>query len=95
MRKPNQPVDSVNTSGLVFDTKQEQVPVVVTPEVEIAVVEVEVKEETVVVEQEETAVVEQVVEEKVEPKKASKKKEVEDDDVVPMSTINKASDSSD
>ena len=87
MRKLNQPVDSVNTSGLVFDTKQEQVPVVVTPEVENAVVEVEVKEEPVVVEE--------VVEEKVEPKKASKKKEVEDDDVVPMSTINKASDSSD
>ena len=87
MRKPNQPVDSVNTSGLVFDTKQEQVPVVVTPEVDVAVVEVEVKEEPVVVEQ--------VVEEKVEPKKASKKKEVEDDDVVPMSTINKASDSND
>ena len=87
MRKLNQPVDSVNTSGLVFDTKQEQVPVVVTPEVEVAVVEVEVKEEPVVVKQ--------AVEEKVEPKKASKKKEVEDDDVVPMSTINKASDSSD
>ena len=87
MRKPNQPVDSVNTSGLYFDTKEEQVPVVVTPKVEIAVVDVEVKEEPVAVEQ--------VVEEKVEPKKASKKKEVEDDDVVPMSTINKASDSSD
>ena len=87
MRKLNQPVDSVNTSGLLFDTKQEQVPVVVTPEVEVAVVEVEVKEEPVVVKQ--------AVEEKVEPKKASKKKEVEDDDVVPMSTINKASDSSD
>jgi hypothetical protein len=87
VRKLDQPVDSVNTSGLLFDTKQEQVPVVVTPEVEVAVVEVEVKEEPVVVEQ--------VVEEKVEPKKASKKTEVEDDDVVPMSTINKASDSSD
>ncbi len=87
MRKLNQPVDSVNTSGLLFDTKQEQVPAVVTPEVEVAVVDVEVKEEPVVVEQ--------AVEEKVEPKKASKKKEVEDDDVVPMSTINKASDSSD
>ena len=87
MRKLNQPVDSVNTSGLLCDTKQEQAPVVVTPEVEVAVVEVEVKEEPVVVEE--------VVEEKVEPKKASKKKEVEDDDVVPMSTINKASDSSD
>ena len=87
MRKLNQPVDSVNTSGLFFDTKQEQVPVAVTPEVEVAVVEVEVKEEPVVVEE--------VIEEKVEPKKASKKKEVEDDDVVPMSTINKASDSSD
>ena len=87
MRKLNQPVDSVNTSGLLFDTQQEQAPVVVTPEVEVAVVEVEVKEEPVVVEE--------VVEEKVEPKKASKKKEVEDDDVVPMSTINKASDSSD
>ena len=87
MRKLNQPVDSVNTSGLLFDTKQEQAPVVVTPEVEVAVVEVEVKEEPVVVEE--------VVEEKVEPKKDSKKKEVEDDDVVPMSTINKASDSSD
>lgn len=86
MKKLNQPVDSVNTSGLLFDTKQEQVPAVVTPEVEVAVVEVEVKEEP--------ASVEQVVEE-VEPKKASKKKEVEDDDVVPMSTINKASDSSD
>ena len=87
MRKLNQPVDSVNTSGLLFDTKQEQAPVVVTPEVEVAVVEVEVKEEPVVVEQ--------AVEEKVEPKKASRKKEVEDDDVVPMSTINKASDPSD
>ena len=86
MKKLNQPVDSVNTSGLLFDTKQEQVPAVVTPEVEVAVVEVEVKEEP--------ASVEQVVEE-VEPKKASKKKEVEDDDVVPMSTINKASDSND
>jgi hypothetical protein len=86
VKKLNQPVDSVNTSGLLFDTKQEQVPAVVTPEVEVAVVEVEVKEEP--------ASVEQVVEE-VEPKKASKKKEVEDDDVVPMSTINKASDSSD
>lgn len=87
MRKLNQPVDSVNTSGLLFDTKQEQAPVVVTPEVEVAVVDVEIKEEPVVVEE--------VFEEKVEPKKASKKKEVEDDDVVPMSTINKASDSSD
>ena len=84
MKKKNQPNDSVNTSGLLFETKQEQVPVTVTPEVEVAVVEVEVKEESVVVEQ--------VVEEKVEPKKASKKKESEDDDVVPMSTINKASD---
>ena len=44
MKKLNQPVDSVNTSGLLFDTKQEQAPVVVTPEVEVAVVEVEVKE---------------------------------------------------
>ena len=87
MRKLNQPVDSVNTSGLLFDTKQEQAPVVVTPEVEVAVVDVEIKEEPVVVEE--------VFEEKVEPKKASKKKEVEDDDVVPMSTVNKASDSSD
>lgn len=87
MKKLNQPVDSVNTSGLLFDTKQEQAPVVVTPEVEVAVVEVEVKEEPVVVEK--------VVEEKAEPKKASRKKEVEDDDVVPMSTVNKASDSSD
>jgi len=83
VKKLNQPVDSVNTSGLLFDTKQEQVPVVVVPEVEVAVVEVEVKEEPA------------VVEEKVEPQKASKKKEVEDDDVVPMSTVNKASDSSD
>jgi hypothetical protein len=87
VKKLNQPVDSVNTSGLLFDTKQEQAPVVVTPEVGVAVIEVEVKEEPVVVEK--------VVEEKVEPKKASKKKEVEDDDVVPMSTINKASDSND
>jgi hypothetical protein len=87
VKKLNQPVDSVNTSGLLFDTKQEQAPVVVTPEVEVAVVEVEVKEEPVVVEK--------VVEEKAEPKKASRKKEVEDDDVVPMSTVNKASDSSD
>lgn len=87
MKKKNQPFDSVNTSGLLFETKQEQAPVVVAPEVEVAVVEVEVKEEPVVAEQ--------VVEEKVEPKKASRKKEVEDDDVVPMSTINKASDSSD
>ena len=87
MKKLNQPVDSVNTSGLLFDTKQEQAPVVVTPEVEVAVVEVEVKEEPVVVEK--------VVEEKAEPKKASRKKEVEDDDVVTMSTVNKASDSSD
>ncbi|CAB4160274.1 hypothetical protein UFOVP926_23 [uncultured Caudovirales phage] len=90
MRKPNQPVDSVNTSGLLFDTKQEQVPVVVTPEVEVAVVEVEVKEEPVVVEE-----VAEVAEEKVEPKKASKKKDAEDDDVVPLSFINKASESSD
>ena len=51
MKKLNQPVDSVNTSGLLFDTKQEQAPVVVTPEVEVAVVEVEVKEEPVVVEE--------------------------------------------
>lgn len=87
MRKPNQPVDSVNTSGLLFDTKQEQVPVVAVPEVEVAVVEVEVKKEP--------AVVEEVVKEKTEPKKASKQKEVEDDDVVPMSTINKASNSND
>lgn len=87
MRKPNQPVDSVNTSGLLFDTKQEQVPVVAAPEVEVAVVEVEVKKEP--------AVVEEVVKEKAEPKKASKQKEVEDDDVVPMSTINKASNSND
>jgi hypothetical protein len=86
VKKKNQLNDSVNTSGLLFETKQEQVPAVVTPEVEVAVVEVEVKEEPIVVEQ--------VVEEKVEPKKASKKKEVEDDDVVPMSTINKESDSS-
>ncbi|CAB4145259.1 hypothetical protein UFOVP1217_100 [uncultured Caudovirales phage] len=93
MRKPNQPVDSVNTSGLLFDTKQEQVPVVVTPEVEVAVVEVEVKEEPVVVE--EVAEVAEVAEEKVEPKKASKKKDAEDDDVVPLSFINKASESSD
>ncbi len=80
MRKRNQHVDSVNTSGLVFDTKQEQAPAVITPEVEVAVVEVEIKEEPV------------VVEEKVEPKKVAKKKEVEDDDVVPMSTISKVSD---
>jgi hypothetical protein len=86
VKKKNQLNDSVNTSGLLFETKQEQVPAVVTPEVEVAVVEVEVKEEPIVVEQR--------VEEKVEPKKASKKKEVEDDDVVPMSTINKESDSS-
>ena len=87
MKKKNQPVDSVNTSGLLFDTKQEQTPVVATPEVEVAIVEVEVKQKPVVVEE--------VAEEKVEPKKASKKKEVEGDDVVPMSTINKASDPSD
>ena len=87
MKKPNQPVDSVNTSGLLFDTKQEQAPVIVTPEAEVAVVEVEAKEEPVVVEE--------VAEEKVEPKKASKKKDAEDDDVVPLSFINKASESSD
>ena len=87
MKKKNQPFDSVNTSGLLFETKQEQTPLMATPEVEVAVVGVEVKEEPVVVEE--------VVEEKVEPKKASKKKELEDDDVVPMSTINKASDPSD
>ena len=87
MKKLNQPVDSVNTSGLLFDTKQEQSPLVETPEVEVAVVEVEVKEELVVVEE--------VAEEKVEPKKASKKKDAEDDDVVPLSFINKASESSD
>lgn len=91
MRKPNQPVDSVNTSGLLFDTKQEQVPVVAAPEVEVAVVEVEVKKEPAVVEE----VVKEKTEPKTEPKKASKQKEVEDDDVVPMSTINKASNSND
>jgi hypothetical protein len=87
VKKLNQPVDSVNTSGLLFDTKQEQSPLVETPEVEVAVVEVEVKEELVVVEE--------VAEEKVEPKKASKKKDAEDDDVVPLSFFNKASESSD
>lgn len=61
MKKKNQPFDSVNTSGLVFETKQEQVPVTATPEVDVAVVEVEVKKEPVVVE-------------KVEAKKAPKKK---------------------
>lgn len=86
MRKPNQPVDSVNTSGLSFQTKEEiqPAPVVVvadTPEV----VEVEVKEEIL---QEEV-----VVETKVETKKASKKA-VEDDDVVPLSTLNKATETS-
>jgi hypothetical protein len=81
MKKKNQPFDSVNTSGLLFETKQEQVPVAVTPEVEVAVavVDVEVKEEPVVIE-------------KAEIKKAPKKKETEDEDVVPMSTINKVSD---
>jgi len=79
MKKKNQPFDSVNTSGLVFETKQEQVPVTATPEVDVAVVEVEVKKEPVVVE-------------KVEAKKAPKKKETEDEDVVPMSTIKKVSD---
>jgi hypothetical protein len=88
VKKKNQPFDSVNTSGLLFDTKQEQVPVVATPEAQVAVVEVEVKEEPAVT-------TEEVVEKKVEPQKASVKKEVEDDDVVPMSTINKASDSND
>lgn len=84
MKKKNQPFDSVSTSGLLFETKQEQVPVAVTPEVQVAVVEVEIKEEP--------AVIEQAVEEKVETKKTPKKKETEDDDVVPMSTINKVSD---
>ena len=86
MKKLNQPVDSVNTSGLLFDTKEEIQPtpiaVVETP----AVIEVEVKQEIV---EEET-----VAETKVETKKASKKA-VEDEDVVPLSFINKASESSD
>lgn len=83
MKKLNQLTDSINTSGLYYDTKQEQVPVTVTPEVQIPIVEVQVKEES--------AVIEQAVEEKVEPQKAFYIKEVEEDDVVPMSIINKAS----
>ena len=93
MKKVNQPTDSVNTSGLAFGvdtsspivvTKQEEVPAVATVSVDVPVIEVEIKEEPIVVE-----------EIKAKPKKAFRKKEVEDDDVVPMSTVNKASDSGD
>lgn len=73
MKKVNQPVDSVNTSGLTFPTQQEQVVAVVTPVAQAVIAEVEEK--------------------KVEPKASSKKKEVENDDVVPMSTFKKVSDS--
>lgn len=86
MKKKNQINDSVSTSGLTFDTKEEIQPtpdvvVVDTPEV----IEVEVKEETV---REEV-----VVEKKVETKKAPKKA-VEDDDVVPLSALTKATETS-
>lgn len=73
MKKVNQPVDSVNTSGLTFPTQQEQVAAVVAPVAQAVIAEVEEK--------------------KVEPKASSKKKEVENDDVVPMSTFKKVSDS--
>lgn len=86
MRKPHQPVDSVNTSGLSFDTKEEIQPTTIAVVETPAVVEVEVKKEIIADDI--------VVEKKVETKKASKKA-VEDDDVVPLSFINKASESSD
>jgi hypothetical protein len=84
MRKPHQPVDSVNTSGLSFDTKEEIQPTTIAVVETPVVVAVEAKQEIIADEI--------VVEKKVETKKASKKT-VEDDDVVPLSSINKASES--
>lgn len=89
MKKKNQINDSVSTSGLIYDTKEEAQPTPVVVEVDApAVVVVETKEEPVV-----DVVEEVVVEKKVEPKKASKKA-VEDDDVVPLSSITKATETS-
>ena len=89
MKKKNQINDSVSTSGLVYDTKEEAQPTPVVVQVDApAVVVVETKEEPVV-----DVVEEVVVEKKVEPKKASKKA-VEDDDVVPLSSITKATETS-
>lgn len=90
MKKKNQINDSVSTSGLIYDTKEEAQPTPVVVEVDApAVVVVETKEEPVV----EVVEEEVVVEKKVEPKKASKKA-VEDDDVVPLSSITKATETS-
>jgi hypothetical protein len=89
VKKKNQINDSVSTSGLIYDTKEEAQPTPVVVEVDApAVVVVETKEEPVV-----DVVEEVVVEKKVEPKKASKKA-VEDDDVVPLSSITKATETS-
>lgn len=84
MRKEKQPIDSVWMPNVVV----EQVVVVA----EEAVSEVETSESV------EISVDEPVKnseETKVETKKTSKKKDAEDDDVVPLSFINKASESSD
>lgn len=70
MKKVNQPTDSVNTSGLFYGEKVEEI--VVVPETLVT------KEEPLPVE-------------KVDVAKVLKKKILEDDDVVLLSKINKAS----
>ena len=87
MKKVQQPVDSVWTPKVVV----EQVKVVEekieekAPEVEV-LGSVKISVDEPVKDSKET---------KVETKKTSKKKDAEDDDVVPLSFINKASESTD
>lgn len=90
MKKKNQISDSVNTVGLVFASKEEQHTAPVVVEIDAPVeIPVETKVETV----QEIKKEEIVEEKKVEPKKTSKKV-VEDDDVVPLSAITKATETS-
>jgi hypothetical protein len=88
MKKVQQPIDSVWAPKVV--TKQADV--VVEEKIEEKAPEVEVLGSVKITDD---APEENVKETKVETKKASKKKDAEDDDVVPLSFINKASESSD
>ena len=88
MKKEKQPIDSVWMPNVVV----EQEVVVVEEVTEEAVLEVETPAPVEISVDEP---VEDAQETKVETKKPSKKKDAEDDDVVPLSFINKASESSD